>query len=157
MKSENISAKTAKKRLKDMKKHVSKVLYLILNACSWITLSNHKLIEVAVITIRKISCPDFKVLFNCICQWTQDFYQVAYRNNWEPQRQRLFTATRSGVWAAKALPFCHAWPKGSSISPCFRSSIALCNVHSDFFVIPLVFMRKENTFKKKEDIMFCTL
>ena len=99
MKSENISAKTAKKRLKDMKKHVSKVLYLILNACSWITLSNHKLIEVAVITIRKISCPDFKVLFNCICQWTQDFYQVAYRNNWEPQRQRLFTARRQGVYS----------------------------------------------------------
>ena len=35
----------------------------------------------------------------------------------------MFTVGRPGVLAAKVLPFCHAWPKGSSILLCFRFSI----------------------------------
>ena len=42
----------------------------------------------------------------------------------ELQRRCLLTATRPIVLAAKALPFCHAWPKGSSIW-CVSGSLLL--------------------------------
>ena len=52
--------------------------------------------------------------------------------NRKPQRRCLFTVERLGVYAAEALPICHAWPKGSSISLCFRFSIKASDAHAQF-------------------------